>query len=61
VNSVAVVVDSTSFDRPVNYESLYVELEAASIPTYIVNRTTPIDQSLALPAHAARPRAKMRF
>jgi uncharacterized protein (DUF58 family) len=61
VNSVAVVVDSTSFDRPVNYEPLYVELEAASIPTYIISRTVPIDQALAHPAHAARPRAKMRL
>jgi uncharacterized protein (DUF58 family) len=61
VNSVAVVVDSATFGRPATYEPLYIQLEAAGIPTYIVSRTVPIDQALAHPAHATRPRVKMQL
>jgi uncharacterized protein (DUF58 family) len=61
VNSVAVVVDGTTFGRPGSYEALYVQLEAAGIPAYIITRSDPIDQSLAHPAHASRMRAKLRL
>lgn len=60
VNSVAIVVDGATFGRPADYQPLYVELEAAGIPTYIVGRTDPIDQALAHPAHAGRPTRNAR-
>jgi uncharacterized protein (DUF58 family) len=57
VNSVAIVVDGSTFGRATDYNPLYIELEAAGIPTYIITRTDPIDRSLAHPAHSARARS----
>ncbi|MFZ4663856.1 MAG: DUF58 domain-containing protein [Caldilineaceae bacterium] len=49
VNSVAVVVDGTTFGGKPPYDALLVELEAAGIPTYIVHCNDAIDQALAQP------------
>ncbi|MDQ3250260.1 MAG: DUF58 domain-containing protein [Chloroflexota bacterium] len=54
VNSVAVVIDGTTFERPQGYEALQVSLEAAGIPTYKVRRDDPIDQALAQPARTGK-------
>jgi uncharacterized protein (DUF58 family) len=54
VNSVAVVIDGSTFGLPHSYDSLHVELEAAGISTYTLGRTDPIDKALAHPARAAR-------
>jgi uncharacterized protein (DUF58 family) len=56
VNSVAVVVDGATFDRPFDYTALYVELEAAGISTYKLGRTDPIDRALAVPLRSGRLR-----
>ncbi len=54
VNSVAVVVDGSTFGRQVKYEPLLVELEAAGISTYRVRRNDQIDRALAAPLHPSR-------
>lgn len=54
VNSVAIVIDGSTFGRPADYQPLYVELESTGIPTYIVGRSDSIDQALAHPIHATR-------
>jgi uncharacterized protein (DUF58 family) len=55
VNSVAIVIDGSTFGRDADYSPLYVELQATGISTYILGRTDPIDQALAHPAYMARP------
>lgn len=52
VNSVAVIVDGATFGRLVDYTALQTQLEAAGIPTRVLKRTEPIDQSLAQPARS---------
>ena len=54
VNSVAVIIDATTFDQPHSYEAVQVELEAAGIPTYKVRRDDAIDQALAAPARTGK-------
>jgi uncharacterized protein (DUF58 family) len=54
VNSVAVIIDGSTFGRAVSYERLQVELEAANVPTYIIGRTDPIDKVLAQPVRSGR-------
>lgn len=54
INSVAVIIDGATFGRPVSYERLNVELEAAGISTYTIGRTDAIDKALAAPTRAAR-------
>jgi uncharacterized protein (DUF58 family) len=54
VNSVAVIIDGSTFGQAIAYEPLLVELEASGIPTYRVQRDDAIDQALALPLHAGR-------
>jgi len=49
VNSVAIVIDGSTFGGTQPYAPLYVELEAANIPTYVVHRNDAIDQALAQP------------
>ena len=53
VNSVAVIIDGSTFGRTFNYDALLIELEAAGISTYRVRRNDPIDKALAAPARAA--------
>ena len=56
VNSVAIVIDGSTFGGAHSYDALLVELEAANIPTYIVHRNDAIDQALAAPTRmAAQP------
>jgi uncharacterized protein (DUF58 family) len=54
VNSVAVIIDGSTFGRPAVAEPLLVELEAAGISTYRVQRNDAIDQALAQPLHPGR-------
>lgn len=53
VNSIAIVVDGSTFGSVQPYEALWVELEAANIPTYIVHCNDAIDQALAQPTRTA--------
>jgi len=56
VNSVAIVIDGSTFGGAHSYDALLVELEAANIPTYLVHRNDAIDQALAQPTRmAAQP------
>lgn len=57
VNSVAIVIDGSTFGGAQPYEALLVELEAANIPTYLVHRNDPIDQALAQPTRIGAPQA----
>lgn len=61
VNSVAVVVDGSTFGQQVDYDPVLVELEAAGIPTYRVNRNDTIDQALAQPLHPGRAMIQPSF
>ncbi|MEZ4615700.1 MAG: DUF58 domain-containing protein [Caldilineaceae bacterium] len=54
VNSVAVVIDGTTFGRTIPYDALLSELEGAGISTYRVQRNDAIDQALAQPLHPGR-------
>jgi len=54
VNSVAVVIDGATFGRPLDYTPLLIELEAAGISTYRIQRDDAIEQALAQPLHPAR-------
>lgn len=54
VNSVAVVIDRSTFGTKATNEPLLVELEAAGIPTYRVQRNDPIGDALAQPLHPGR-------
>lgn len=49
VNSIAIVIDGSTFGGTRSYAELIVELEAANIPTYIIHRNDPLDQALAQP------------
>ncbi|MBX3011190.1 MAG: DUF58 domain-containing protein [Caldilineaceae bacterium] len=56
VNSIAIVVDGSTFGGAQPYDALLIELEAANIPTYIVHRNDALDQALAQPTRlATRP------
>ncbi len=54
VHSIAVIIDATTFARPQSYEGVLIELEAASIPAYIVRRGDAIDQALREPMRMAK-------
>jgi uncharacterized protein (DUF58 family) len=60
VNSVAIVIDGSTFGRPHDYTPVYVELEAAGIPVYIVRYGDAVDKALAHPAHASRAHSATR-
>ena len=47
VNSIAVVIDGTTFGRTLGYNELYAELEGAGIPAYRVCRDDPLDAALS--------------
>jgi hypothetical protein len=49
VNSVAIVIDGTTFGAPRDYDPLISELSATGIPTYRVRRDDPLDQVLSAP------------
>ncbi len=53
VNSMAVVVDGSTFGRVANYSPLFAKLEAASIPTYHIRRDEPIASALSHPSYGA--------
>ena len=56
VNSVAIIIDGSTFGSVQAYDALQVELEAANIPTYIVHCNDAIDQALAQPTRiGSRP------
>jgi uncharacterized protein (DUF58 family) len=54
VHSIAVIIDATTFARPQNYEGVLIELEASSIPAYIVRRGDSIDQALREPMRTGK-------
>ncbi len=54
VNSVAVVIDGSTFGRAVDYTPLLIELEASGISTYRIQRDDAIEQALAQPLHPGR-------
>lgn len=54
VNSIAVIIDATTFGLPQPYDPVLVELEAAGIPPYIVHRGDAIDQALGQQVHSGR-------
>ncbi len=54
VNSVAVVIDGSTFGRPFDYDPLLIELEASGISTYRIQRDDAIEQALAQPLHPGR-------
>jgi uncharacterized protein (DUF58 family) len=47
VNSIAVVIDGTTFGRPLGYDELYAELEGAGIPAYRICKDDPLDAALS--------------
>ena len=49
VNSIAVVLDGTTFGSVRDYDPLLSELSATGIPTYRVRRNDPLDQVLSAP------------
>lgn len=49
VNSIAVVLDGTTFGAPRDYDPLLSELSATGIPTYRIRRDDPLDQVLSAP------------
>ena len=58
VNSMAIVIDGSTFGRPANYHGLLAELESAAIPTYLVRRGEPIAAALSQPSYGIpNPRA----
>jgi uncharacterized protein (DUF58 family) len=52
VNSIAVVIDGSTFGRQDDYFPLLGQLEAAGVPTYRVGRGEDIAAALSLPIHA---------
>lgn len=54
VNSVAVVIDGSSFGHPLDYEPILVELEASNIATYRVRLNDAIDQALSQPLYSGQ-------
>jgi len=51
VNSMAVVIDGTTFGRAKGYGALLSELESAAIPTYIIRRNESIAAALSQPRY----------
>ena len=49
VNSIAVIIDGSTFGREDDYEPLMAQLEAAAIPTYRVARGDDIANALGIP------------
>ena len=49
VNSIAVVIDGSTFGRATDYIPVLAQLEAAGVPTYVVRRDEAIDAALAHP------------
>jgi uncharacterized protein (DUF58 family) len=56
VNSIAIVVDGTTFGATPTYESVLAECEATGIPVYIMRRGDAIDSALRTPFRASRTR-----
>ena len=52
VNSIAVVIDGSTFGRDVDYMPLFGQLEAGGIPTYRVSRNDDIAAALSIPLRA---------
>jgi uncharacterized protein (DUF58 family) len=57
VNSIAIIIDGSTFGGLIPYDELRVELEAANIPTYLVHRNDAIDQALAQPTRLSAPQS----
>lgn len=49
VNSIAIVIDGSSFGRPVAYDQVLAEFEGAGIPSYILRKGEPLDLALRTP------------
>ena len=49
VNSIAVLVDGSTFGSPAKYEGVQAEFEATGIPTYILRRGDPLEAALRTP------------
>lgn len=56
VNSIAVVVDGSTFAREVDYAPLLAEFEATAIPTYVLRRGEALDAALRTPFRATQKR-----
>lgn len=56
VNSIAVIVDASTFGKTVSYDAVLAECESAGIPIYVVRRGDAIDEALATPLRAGRLR-----
>jgi uncharacterized protein (DUF58 family) len=54
VNSIAVVVDGSTFGREAAYDPLYAELETTGIAVYILRRGEPLDNALRTPLRPNR-------
>jgi len=54
VNSIAVVIDSTTFGRDASYDGLFAEFEATGIPVYTLRKGEPIDVALRTPLRMAK-------
>ncbi|MCB0158350.1 MAG: DUF58 domain-containing protein [Caldilineaceae bacterium] len=57
VNSIAVVIDGSTFGRATDYTPVLAQLEAAGVPTYVVRRDEAIDAALAHPFRGGARRA----
>jgi uncharacterized protein (DUF58 family) len=60
VNSIAVVLDGTTFGRTASYDSLLGELESSGIPTYRISRNDPLEYALSGTARIGAPAAVSR-
>lgn len=56
VNSIAVLIDGSTFEKPLQYEAVLAEFEATGVPVYILRRGAPLDQSLRVPFRAGSVR-----
>ena len=62
VNSIAVVVDGSTFGRAADYSALLGELDSSGVPTYKIERGDPLDAVLgngAGPRLSSLPRIKL--
>lgn len=57
VNSIAVVIDGSTFGRDTDYTGILAQLESAGIPMYVVKRDQAIDVALAHPFRSNGRRA----
>ena len=61
VNSIAVLVDGSTFGSPAKYEGVQAEFEATGIPTYILRRRAdPLEAALRTPLRAGNYRRTRR-